>query len=372
MSIPPKLESSARDALVGLLSQIPALAGDVYPNQWVQRSVEEGTDLTVVIGGENRRRCLLARIRPEMQPRQVREAAFWLKRAASRSEFPAYGLVIAPFVSDLTAAACREEGIGFLDLSGNCHLEFEGIHVHIEGKPNQFKSDRTLRTLYSPKAERVLRRMLAKPQKRWRITDLAQACGLEEEEVSDFSIDEGGVSVGLVSNVKRLLEDREWLATDETGFHISAPHEVLAEWKSQYRKDRANTRQFYSMKIADGLEVHEELQRQGLHRHYALTSLASAGFAAPTVLSGTIEFYLNGDVGRFAANAGLKPVETGGNVRVMEPYDIGVFFGMRQTDPPCVVHPIQIYLDLQGESGRAEEAAEFLYERSIRPVFDSI
>ena len=58
----------------------------------------------------------------------------------------------------------------------------------------------------------VFRVLLNNPQERWKIKTLS---------------DEAGVSLGQVSNVKKLLNDREWIRTDREGFLLSAPEALL-------------------------------------------------------------------------------------------------------------------------------------------------
>jgi hypothetical protein len=53
----------------------------------------------------------------------------------------------------------------------------------------------------------------------------------------------------------------------------------------------------------------------------------------------------------------LKPVSSGANVTLIEPYDEGVLYGAREIERAPVVSPVQLYLDLTKTKGRGEEAA---------------
>ena len=70
-----------------------------------------------------------------------------------------------------------------------------------------------------------------------------------------------------------------------------------------------------------------------------------------------------------ANDTGLKPVETGGNVLLLRPYDDGVLQGSRVLYGARVVAPAQLYLDLQSMPGRGEEAAEEVLVRELRPLW---
>jgi hypothetical protein len=63
---------------------------------------------------------------------------------------------------------------------------------------------------------------------------------------------------------------------------------------------------------------------------------------------------------------GLKPVPSGGNVALIEPYDEGVFYGTRTVEGAPVVSPVQLFLDLMQIKGRGEDAASAILGEAIR------
>ena len=107
-----------------------------------------------------------------------------------------YGVFVAPYISERSAEICKSSGIGYIDLSGNCRLDFDGTYIEIKGNPNRFVRKSGLKSLFKPKAERILRVLLCEPERRWLAMELA--------EVAD-------VSIGQVSNVRKLLLEREWI-----------------------------------------------------------------------------------------------------------------------------------------------------------------
>ncbi len=46
--------------------------------------------------------------------------------------------------------------------------------------------------------------------------------------------DESNVSIGLVSNVRKLLDEREWIVDREIGFSLKDPEALLREWAQNY------------------------------------------------------------------------------------------------------------------------------------------
>ena len=56
-------------------------------------------------------------------------------------------LVVAKYLSPDRRKQCQEEGVYFLDLSGNIFLEYEGLYVERIGYPNRFpEGERTRQT----------------------------------------------------------------------------------------------------------------------------------------------------------------------------------------------------------------------------------
>ena len=117
---------------------------------------------------------LVIDVTPVGQPRQVREVIGRL--AEIRRELPAgYPVAAAPYVSPQGAALLRKAGVGYLDLSGNCYLSFEHVLIEKEGKANVRPSTRPLKTLFAPRATRVVRVLLVDVHHAWRLEELAKA-----------------------------------------------------------------------------------------------------------------------------------------------------------------------------------------------------
>jgi len=242
--------------------------------------------------------------------------------------------------------------VGFLDLAGNCFLSFGNVFISREGRPNPFSERRGLRSLFRPKAERVHRVLLETPGKAWRTTALAK---------------EAGVSLGHISNVRRLLEDREWVRTGAEGLVLSEPLRLLAEWAQSYDSARSRARGLYSMRTIPEIEqgLAHACAKEGIL--YALTGFSAAARWAPAVKYPRVMAYLSGDLDAVMRRMDLKDVPTGANVILLSPYDEGVYYGLKSVDEVQVVCPVQAYLDVHDQPARGQEAAEALLVKEIRP-----
>ena len=296
---------------------------------------------------------LIVEVKNNGEPRNARQAVNQLLRY-KKNLSDVYGILIAPYISQQAADICIDAGIGYIDLSGNCYLSFENVFIHKEGKPNLFSTSRSLRSLYSPKAERILRVLMINGPKDWKIEELAK---------------EADVSIGLVAKVKKLLLDREWVNTKRIGFSLVKPFNLLQDWASNYKFDRNETYDFYTMLDIPEIEqrLSEESFKSGIE--FGLTGFSGAIRLAPMVRYQRAWFYINTDIEQLTNKVDLKPVSSGANVTIMKPYDEGVFYNTQNVDGMPIVSAVQIYLDLMKIRGRGEEAANAVLERVIRKIW---
>ena len=294
---------------------------------------------------------IIIEYKPVGEPRIARGALNQLLQY--RNKLPdAYGVFAAPYISPKVAQICIDQGIGYMDLAGNCYLSFGQIYIEKRGNPNPFSDRRDLRSLYSPKSTRILRALLSNPKTAWRLQRLAAVAG---------------VSLGLVAKVKSLLADREWITEGEGGMRLVDPEARLIEWAHNYLHRKNVVRNFYSLKTAPENEAHisEVLSRKGIR--YALTGFSGADRLAPFMRYSRMMAYVDDSDDEVMDALNLKKVTSGANVTLLTPYDEGVYYGSREFNGIQVASPIQVYLDLAADRGRGEEAAKELMEKVIRP-----
>ncbi len=315
-----------------------------------EASTPQGPDLVLKVNSPTGSRLLIIEVKPRGEPRLAREAAGQLVERCSQYN-NAYGVFLAPYISDSAARVCAERGVGYIDLSGNCQLSFGGVFIERQGRPNKFSLKRDLGTLYSPKASRILRVLLGEPKRLWKMTEVVEAAD---------------VSLGLVAAVKKGLGDREWLREARAGFALARPAELLAEWADNYSFRKSEATDFYTMKSASETEAKLAVACADMKVRYALTAFSAAARLAPNVRYQRVFAYAD-DVKVVANTLGLKKVSSGANVTLLQPYDVGVYLGFCDIDEVRVVSPIQTYLDLVGLKGRGEEAATAILEEVIKP-----
>ena len=299
---------------------------------------------------EEKEFTLLIGIKSSGQPRFVREAINALARDRSQFKWP-YCLFVAPFISEEARKILVAEDIGYLDLAGNCLISLDKIYIRKEGRANRFTKKRDLQSLYSPKAERVLRALLQAPKRAWKVEMLAEVAQ---------------VSLGQVSNVKKLLDGREWLRRGSDGFRLVETEKLLLEWAANYKLRRSRVKEFYSLNSLTEIERQVSELRDG-KRFGALTGFSAAARLAPAVRYNRVSAYAYESGETVAEKLGWKAVTSGANVSLIEPYDSGVFLGSGEVEGQEIVSSVQIYLDLIETGGRGEEASEALLREVLKP-----
>ncbi len=340
------LIQQATQRLRELLAQVPFVK--LLEMQPVARG--EAADFVLGVDTPDGVRYLVAEVKRELSPRTLRFAAQQLKAdLAGRSD--AVGLIVAPYLSDRSQELCQELGVSCLDLVGNARLIFGQVFIDRSGRPNPVPLRRLQRSLFSPRASRVLRVLLENPSRRWHVRELAK---------------ESTISLGQVSNVKRLLTEQEFITTEGRAFWLVKPEELLRGWAQAYRYEANDVQLFYTMQRLPEIEqaLVEECERRGVR--YGLALFSGAMRVAPYARYLRASAYIEEGVSDIAAALDLRPVDSGANVALLSPYDEGVFYGLQEVAGAKIVSDIQLYLDLRSTQSRGEEAAEFLYERRIR------
>ena len=307
-------------------------------------------DIVAAVRIGKQRQRLALEVKNNGQPRVARTAVYQLARLRV-SEPDIYGVFTAPYISPRAADICLKEKMGYLDLAGNCRLTFGKVYIEQEGKPNPFAEKRDLRSLYSPKAARVLRVLLTDPKKTWRFQALAE---------------EAKVSLGQIANVKKLLELHEWLKIADAGLLLNDPDSVLADWSGNINFKKNIPKNYYTLKSIAEIEADLAKTCEAGGIAYALTGFSAAARYAPAVRYQRAMAYVSRDVEKIAEILALKEVTSGANVTLLIPYDEGVLYGTRQIGGICIASPVQVYLDLIGVKGRGEEAAEAILKEVIR------
>lgn len=313
-------------------------------------------DAVVLFKRNNLEKELLIELKGLGTPKRIREAVNQLL-VILRDNPQSYGIVIAPYISERSAEICKQAKIGYVDLSGNFWIAFDSIFLSQENMPNKFPTETSLTNLYAPKTERVLRVLLTYPYRNWKTKDLAE---------------EADISLGMITHIRRRLEEEEWVKNQDVGFFLSNPEDLLIDWANHYNFQDHMRYDFYTMEPLIDLEarVTEICDKENIKS--ALSGFSAANYLAPMVKGQKSTIFINQDVLEVAKKAGLKRVDSGANISLIIPYDIGVFWNREKVQDLQIATPVQVYLDLMHMRGRGEEAANFLFTEVIQKRWETL
>jgi len=312
-------------------------------------------DLAFKIKTQNRQEwLLLCEIRELLQPRMTREISTRFKERIANLN-GVYPILITIFIGERTREILKKEGVGYLDLAGNCFLEFNNVYIEKIVDKNPFVDKRKLKTIFKPVSSRILRILLEEPEKGWKILELSRIAK---------------VSLGQTSNVCRWLIDEEYIRKDQGVYYLSEPGKLLDEWCRNYTYTQNKRFTYYSFEqnleklIKKVVRISEDKDLK-----YTLTLLSGASLIAPFIRGiSSLQMYVTDseDLLNWVRLLDLRPVESGSNVSIYIPYDEGVFDKTQKIDDVKIVSNIQLYLDLYNYPTRGREQAKFLRREKIK------
>jgi len=308
-------------------------------------------DLTLLIRSGSTVRRLLVEWKSVGEPRYLGQAITVLKLGTGQSPRN-YPLVAAPYIGPEGQRLCREAGVGYVDLTGNAFLRFDGVLVDRRSSERPPRAKARLRRLFSPKSSRVARILLDHPNQEWTLARLAS---------------EASISVRTVHLVINALEEKDFLDKRRGAIRLAKPGPLLDLWAENYRFDQHRRQTFYTF-VRSPRELAEKLAAEAARQRalLALTLHAGAALVAPFVRYTDVHAYFGGDVERLAKALDLRPVETGGSVHLLTPHDEGVLYGIQTIKGIPVVCNPQLYLDLVHYPARGREQADELRRQKLR------
>lgn len=349
-----ELQSQIQAALRGLVERVPFLNltslkhdvklgdGEIGRADWLAELKTGEQSWTLVAEGKK-----------NGQPREVRTAVLQLKHHLSLLPpgKPSCGLVLAPFISQESARICTDAGVGYADFVGNARLAFDRIFIETRTEQTPPVVKREARSVFSPKAARVLRVLLQGPLRAWKVKEIAAAAQ---------------VSLGHVSAVRQQLLAREWATEEGQGLRITKPDALLDEWVAEDRWNiRTETRE-YSLLEQNPDRLADKLVEMLDGKRHAFTQWYGAYQRRPCTIPAVTTLYVEDfpDEDALKEKLHARRVDAMGRLRIVKPKDEGIFQCLQEIEGRQVVCDVQLYLDVIRAGLRGEEAASEL--RGIR------
>ena len=344
------IESRLRE----LLKEVPFIRAKRWKVQTrlTPKRLDRQIDLVVDLVAGRKAWQLLVETKGSGEPRIVRSGIQQIRQLQSLRKKHTYGMVAASYIGPESRKLCRDANIGFIDLAGNCRLVFDQIFMERLGAPNPVVERRPLRSIFTPKASRILRVLLEVPKRQWKLQDLAR---------------EAKVSLGLTAKVKHRLLDLEFAREEKNGFLLVGAEELVRRWAAAYSFPKGDSLDCYGPGDVPKLERQLSDYCRQANIRYGLALFSGAARVAPFARYARGFAYVQTDLLSAAKGLGWKPVPSGANFTLLAPFDDGVWYGTRTLNGESIVSDLQLFLDLIGYKGRGEEAAEAILEQGLRP-----
>lgn len=258
------------------------------------------------------------------------------------------GIYVAADIAKPLAVDLRKWGVNHADLNGRLFLAGNGFYISREPLISTHRNPVTEPGLFTAKASRIVRSLLAERDKLWTQDGLVSATQ---------------TSRGYVSRILQALVNEayvEKIEGDGRQFHyrLSEFDRLLDAWVREDKFSKRVKRIEYSMLAGNPLEIASQVRDALDGSPYYFTQWIAAWLRKPYTTPPVVSVYVSSAVAsRFSLG---RKVSGGGNLWLLVPEDSGVFQGNRYVEEfPLVADP-QIYLDLAGVGLRGPEAAEAL------------
>jgi len=341
-----QLERIAQQEVPRLLQQH---LGEPVHARWEVGRADHGIGMVA----ETRRGTFLVELKTATARQALHAAIEALRNHLVHFKRKGIPLLVVPYMGEQGRELCRQEGIQWMDLSGNAEIRTERILVDIQGRPNGFIQRGRPSSAFAPKSVRVTRFLLQAPTAPHTQREIARATELDE---------------GYVSRVVRRLMEDDLVRKDRDGrLKVADPDRMLDAW--------AGTDSFTRHRILKGFvaaKAGEELMhRMGDALTHARIRFAFTGLAGAWLLTRFATFRL---VTVFVhaplpptvlTRAGFLEEPRGANCWIVVPKDEGVFHGAAPVHGIPCASPVQVYVDLKGHPERAKEAAEEVRRKAV-------
>ncbi len=300
---------------------------------------------------KNKETTLIIKVKSIGEPRYIDQAITQVKQYSK--EIPnSYPVVASSFISEKSQEICKNAHVGYLDLLGNIYIDLPNIHIEKESKKTKQVEKKKQKQLYSPVATRIIRSLLNQPKENWTLQSLSE---------------KSNASLGYVHRVVEKLEDKKYIERNKNYKLILIDRSrLLDEWRDNYSFKINTLHSFYTFE-KNKKSLYDKIKKTSklINSQYALTLHSGASFIAPYVRYTDVHIYITSNMNEWIQHLDLRPVESGANIYLIEPYDEGVMHYIQTTKGNKIVSNLQLYLDLYSYPKRGKEQAEKIREEKI-------
>ena len=268
-------------------------------------------------------------------------------------------LLVAPYIGTKQAKILADNGISWLDLSGNMLIRVSNrIYIERTGKPNRFPDTAPIKKIFQGTSSLVSRALLLKPE------------GFSSlyEMVNFINARNAKITLSTVSKVLTILDEELLVNRSKSLISVADPEKLLERLAQGYmnstERKRRNTYRF----------VIENIQQLSPGLVGQCKDYLACGFYAAQVKGLAVtdqKTIFVKDIEQFRRKAWEKlvsvtPDDEFGNVIITETNDPGVWFYPDWRVIDSVVDDIELYIEMMVDTPRGPKIAEQLKRRILQ------
>lgn len=302
----------------------------------------------------------LAEIKTVATPQNILMVARLLTACVANDKEPdRVPLLVAPYIGAKQAKILADEGISWIDLSGNMSVRVSNrLYIERTGKPNRFPDTAPIKKIFQGTSSLVSRALLLKPEG---FTSLY--------EMVNFINDRNAkITLSTVSKVLKSLEEDLLINKGESLISVADPDKLLERLAQGYQNSTERKRRnSYRFVIENIQQLSPGLV--GESKDYLAFGFYAAQIKGLAVTDKMTIFVK--DIEQFRRKAEEKLVsitadEEFGNVIITETNDPGVWFNPDWRLIDSVVDDIELYLEMISDTPRGPKIAEQLKRRILQ------
>jgi hypothetical protein len=335
-----------------LLRSAVALLSERLPRGWSVGAKPEPRDgrqgerpdaILNVSSPDGRRAAILIEAKAGVVAADAVSIASRLERSA-RGNNAAGAILVTNYLTPLARERLASAGVSYLDMTGNARIVIDRPGLFIESRgadQDPMPQAREVRSLKGASAARIVRGLC----------DWTPPVGVRElaRRVE--------VNPGYVTRVLTLLEKENVIVRDSGGaVAVVNWKDLLRRWTQDYAVSRSNRAVAY----LEPRDIDALARRlTGYQGAWALTGSRAIPRVASTAPARTLSCYVESPEAA-ASDLGLRSVERGANVLLLEPFDPVVWERTREEAGLTCVAVSQCAADLMTGTGREPSEAEGL------------
>lgn len=296
----------------------------------------------------------LVEIKTVATPRTIREACTQLVASFNTiSDSKLVPIIIASYIGKKQAEVLAEEGVSWIDLSGNMVVRVQDkIYIERTGTPNKFPDTSPIKKIFQGTSSLVSRALLMKPE------------GFESlyEIVNFVNSRNANITMSTVSKVLKSLEEELLITKSKTRISVMDAEKLLARLTRGYVDSlRRKERNTYVFSVDEINKLFTALYSNDVD--YAACGFYAAKLKGLAVTDKIEVFVRDVQQTRKAFERELidiRPDFEFGNVNIVETKDPCVWFNILDKPFEAIVDDIELYLEMMASTPRGPKIANKL------------